>query len=164
MEEVEVETESVPGKKASTQRLKTIEQMFKEKGKDAFEIVGEISGAEMVGWTYDGPFDELPAQANPFGYPETLAGVVRRQNWAPEVSAKQAHRVVAWKDVGATTGTGIVHIAPGCGKEDFQLGKEQGLPPVAPLDDAGVFLPGFGELAGKCRRRSRDRRFHPRAT
>ena len=149
VEDVEVETDAEPGKKAPTQRLKTIEQLFKEKGKDPFEIVGELTGAEMVGWTYDGPFDELPAQANPFGYPETLAGVVRRQNWAPEVSAKQAHRVVAWKDVGPTTGTSIVHIAPGCGKEDFQLGKEQGLPPVAPLDDAGVFLPGFGELAGR---------------
>jgi isoleucyl-tRNA synthetase len=64
------------------------------------------------------------------------------------VSAKDAHRVVAWKEVGATTGTGIVHIAPGCGKEDFQLGTEVGLPPVAPLDDAGVFLPGFGWLTG----------------
>jgi isoleucyl-tRNA synthetase len=56
---------------------------------------------------------------------------------------------VAWKDVGATTGTGIVHIAPGCGKEDFQLGKEVGLPPIAPLDDAGVFLAGFGALEGR---------------
>jgi isoleucyl-tRNA synthetase len=56
--------------------------------------------------------------------------------------------VVAWKDVGEKEGTGIVHIAPGCGKEDFQLGKERSLPPVAPLDDAGVFLPGFGWLEG----------------
>ena len=70
--------------------------------------------------------------------------MVRRQNWAPAKSAREAHRVVAWKDVGETEGTGIVHIAPGCGKEDFQLGKEEGLPPVAPLDESGVFLPGFG--------------------
>jgi isoleucyl-tRNA synthetase len=46
-------------------------------------------------------------------------------------------------------GTGIVHIAPGCGKEDFQLGKEQGLPPVAPLDEAGIFVAGFGGLTGR---------------
>src|SRR5207245_2477957 len=44
---------------------------------------------------------------------------------------------------------GIVHIAPGCGKEDFLLGKQEKLPPVAPLDEYGVFVPGFGELAGK---------------
>ncbi|HYT91930.1 MAG TPA: DUF5915 domain-containing protein, partial [Gemmataceae bacterium] len=39
--------------------------------------------------------------------------------------------------------------APGCGKEDFQLGKQVGLPPVAPLGEDGVYLEGFGELTGK---------------
>jgi hypothetical protein len=48
-------------------------------------------------------------------------------------SAREAHRVIAWREVGETEGTGIVHIAPGCGKEDFGLGKENGLPVVAPL-------------------------------
>src|SRR6202023_2120139 len=95
--------------------------------KGGYEIVGEVKGSEMVGWAYDGPFDE----------------------WAAAKSAKEAHRVIAWKDVGETEGTGIVHIAPGCGKEDFQLGKAEGLPSVAPLDEFGCFLPGFGELAGK---------------
>jgi isoleucyl-tRNA synthetase len=147
-DEIEVEVERVHGKKEAPHRLKTIEQLFKEKGKEGFEAVGEVSGAEMVGWRYHGPFDELPAQAHPSGYPQALAEVVQRQNWAPAISAKDSHRVVAWKEVGATTGTGIVHIAPGCGKEDFQLGREVGLPPVAPLDDAGVFLPGFGWLEG----------------
>jgi isoleucyl-tRNA synthetase len=129
-------------------KLKTIEQLFKEK-KGGFEIVGEIKGAAMVGWTYDGPFDELAAQAREYGFPDELAEVVKKQKWAPAVSAKNAHRVVAWADVGETEGTGIVHIAPGCGSEDFELGKEQGLPPVAPLTDSGTFLQGFGELTGK---------------
>jgi len=57
--------------------------------------------------------------------------------------------VVAWKDVGETEGTGIVHIAPGCGKEDFALGKEVGLPPIAPLDESGIYHAGFGPLSGK---------------
>jgi isoleucyl-tRNA synthetase len=128
-------------------KLKTLEQIFKEKG--GFEIVGKVSGAEMVGWAYDGPFDELPAQASPAGYPAEIAKVVERQKWAPAVSGRDAHRVIAWKDVGETEGTGIVHIAPGCGKEDFLLGKEEGLPPVAPLDEYGNFLSGFGPLEGK---------------
>jgi isoleucyl-tRNA synthetase len=128
-------------------KLKTLEQVFKEKG--GYEVVGEVSGAEMVGWPYDGPFDELPAQQQPAGYPAEIARVARQQGWAPDTAARDAHRVIAWKDVGEAEGTGIVHIAPGCGKEDFQLGKEQGLPPVAPLDEFGVFLPGFGELTGK---------------
>jgi isoleucyl-tRNA synthetase len=128
-------------------KLKTLEQIFKEKG--GFEIAGEVKGAALVGLTYDGPFDEVSAQRHAAGYPEELADVVCKQNWAPAQSGRDSHRVVAWADVGETEGTGIVHIAPGCGKEDFQLGKEQGLPPLAPLDEDGNFLPGFGDLAGK---------------
>jgi isoleucyl-tRNA synthetase len=130
--------------------LKTLEQLFKEKSREGYAIVGDVKGADMVGWAYEGPFDDVPATGHAHGYPEELARVVEGRGWAPAVSARGAHRVVAWKDVGETEGTGIVHIAPGCGKEDFLLGKEQGLPPVAPLDDSGVFLSGFGELTGKC--------------
>src|SRR5690606_6037422 len=64
------------------------------------EIVGEVQGSELVGKRYRGPFDELPAQN----------GI--------------EHRVIAWSDVGAEEGTGIVHIAPGSGKEDYALGQE----------------------------------------
>ncbi|MGH7752251.1 MAG: class I tRNA ligase family protein, partial [Gemmatimonadales bacterium] len=46
-------------------------------------------------------------------------------------------------------GTGIVHIAPGCGREDFALGKEHGLPPIAPIDEEGVYVEGFAWLTGK---------------
>ena len=38
---------------------------------------------------------------------------------------------------------------PGCGAEDFQLGKSLGLPVVAPLDESGIFLDGFGSLSGR---------------
>jgi isoleucyl-tRNA synthetase len=128
-------------------KLKTLEQVFKEKG--GYEIVAEVKGDDMVGWTYDGPFDELPAQSNPSGFPFEVASIALREKWAPEKSSRDVHRVIAWNDVGASEGTGIVHIAPGCGKEDFLLGKEQHLPPVAPLDESGMFLPGFDELTGK---------------
>ena len=129
-------------------KLKTLEQIFKEKG--GYEIEGEVAGAAMVGWPYDGPFDELPAQAHPAGYPAAIADVVLAQQWAPPKAARDVHRVVAWNQVGETEGTGIVHIAPGCGKEDFHLAKdEEHLPPVAPLDDEGLFLPGFGPLEGR---------------
>lgn len=130
-------------------KLKTLEQLFKEKSKEGFEIIGEVKGAELVGRAYDGPFDEYEAQNTPFGYPEEIARVVEKQRWADGSTGKQVHRVVAWKDVGETEGTGIVHIAPGCGKEDFALGKEVGLPPVAPLDESGIYLPGFGPLTGR---------------
>jgi isoleucyl-tRNA synthetase len=128
-------------------KLKTLEQVFKEKG--GFEVLGEIKGSDMVGWTYDGPFDELPAQQHPAGYPVEIADVVKKQGWGPSEPARAIHRVIAWDAVGEQEGTGIVHIAPGCGKEDFLLGREEKLVPIAPLNEEGVFVPGFGPLEGK---------------
>jgi isoleucyl-tRNA synthetase len=142
LEEEYKRKEWVPG----VPKLKTLEQIFKEKG--GYEIEGSLPGADMVGWTFDGPFDNLPAQSHPAGYPSAIAEVVIQQGWAPQQPARALHRVIAWDLVGETEGTGIVHIAPGCGKEDFQLGKVEHLPPVAPLDDQGCFLPGFDNLEG----------------
>ena len=56
---------------------------------------------------------------------------------------------MAWDEVGEEEGTGIVHIAPGCGAEDFALGKKLGLPMIAPLDENGIVLPGFGPFSGR---------------
>ena len=81
------------------QSLSAIEEIDVLKEKGAYEVLDTVLGEALVGRTYDGPFDELPAQANPSGYPKPLAEVVRRQNWATAVSAKEAHRVVAWKEV-----------------------------------------------------------------
>ncbi|HEX6383163.1 MAG TPA: DUF5915 domain-containing protein, partial [Anaerolineae bacterium] len=63
--------------------------------------------------------------------------------------ANYQHRVIAWKEVGADEGTGIVHIAPGCGAEDFELSREHDLPVIAPLDENGVYVRGFDWLAGR---------------
>src|SRR6266511_1604504 len=38
------------------------------------------------------------------------------------------------------TGTGFVHIAPGHGLEDYQLGQQSGLPIYSPVDDDGRFV------------------------
>ncbi len=94
----------------------------------SFTVLEEKPGAELEGWTYDGPFDELPAQK--------ASGSVR------------VHRVILWDEVGEAEGTGIVHIAPGCGAEDYELGQELGLPAIAPLTDGGIFLDGFDWLTG----------------
>ena len=59
------------------------------------------------------------------------------------------HRVVPWEAVALDEGTGIVHIAPGCGSEDFALGEEHGLAVLAPVDEAGRFEPAYGWLAGR---------------
>ena len=52
--------------------------------------------------------------------------------------------MIPWDDVSLDEGTGIVHIAPGAGSEDFELGRLHDLPVLAPLDEAGRMLPGFG--------------------
>ncbi|MEM2322620.1 MAG: class I tRNA ligase family protein, partial [Candidatus Bathyarchaeia archaeon] len=96
--------------------------------KGSYEIIEEIKGIEMEGWVYEGPFDELPAQIR--------SGAV------------EAHRVILWDGVTEEEGTCIVHIAPGCGKEDFELGKIYALPTIAPLDEFGVFVDGFGKYTG----------------
>src|SRR5262249_44143284 len=73
-------------------KLKTLEQIFKEKG--GYEIVGEVKGADLVGLAYDGPFDELPAQDHPAGFPRDIAKVVLEQKWGTAQPAKELHRVV----------------------------------------------------------------------
>ncbi len=108
-----------------------------------YEVLGELKGREMEGWAYDGPFDDLPAARTPGGVThlrELIADI--------QTSAAQAHRVLLWEEVGEEEGTGIVHIAPGCGAEDFQLGRENGLPLIAPIDDEGYFGAQFGPFSG----------------
>jgi isoleucyl-tRNA synthetase len=53
--------------------------------------------------------------------------------------------------VTADTGTGLVHIAPGHGADDYNLGKESNLPILSPVDDHGRFTEeaGLPNLTGK---------------
>ena len=90
-----------------------------------YQVVQEMPGRDLVGLAYRGPFDELPVQQ----------GVV--------------HRVVEWEEVSEDEGTGIVHTAPGAGKEDFALGKQFDLSTIAPLDESGDFVDGFDWLSGR---------------
>src|SRR5262249_28072443 len=126
------------------------EQHSKSKaGKEGCEIVGEVKGSEMIGWEYVGPFDDLPAQQHEYGFPEDVAKVVRQSGQWPARSAADSHRIIAGgADVTETEGTGIVHTAPGCGQIDYLWGKQNGLPPVAPLDESGTFVAGFDVLTG----------------
>jgi isoleucyl-tRNA synthetase len=109
-----------------------------------YQVLGELPGSQMVGWTYDGPFDELPAAQKRGGHTH-LTELTSKI----ELNAVQAHQVIPWDGVGESEGTGLVHIAPGCGAEDFQLGKENHLPFIAPLDDEGYFVAGFNWLTGQ---------------
>ena len=89
------------------------------------QVVREFPGTELVGEDYEPFFPELPQQS--------------------EIE----HRVVPWEDVDAVEGSGIVHIAPGCGREDHELGKKLGLPTISPVDGNGRYISNFGWLASK---------------
>jgi len=89
---------------------------------ETFEEV--LRGEQLVGWRYRGPYDHLPA------------------------AAEVEHRAVAWEEVSLEEGTGIVHIAPGAGQEDFELGRREDLPVLTPVDEAGRFYEDYGWLHG----------------
>src|SRR5438874_6598537 len=95
----------------------------RERDPDA-KAVRTAKGEDLVGLEYEGPFDDLPAQE----------GVV--------------HRVIPWDDVALDEGTRVVHIAPGARTEDFELSRVHGLAVVAPIDEAGRMVPGYGALEG----------------
>ncbi len=92
--------------------------------KEPYEILDEFKGEKLVGLTYETCFPEL-------------------------VEQQFTHKVVAWEDVDATEGSGVVHIAPGCGAEDFELGLRNNLPQLCPIDEQGVMLENTGFLKGK---------------
>ncbi|HYI74933.1 MAG TPA: isoleucine--tRNA ligase [Gaiellaceae bacterium] len=79
-------------------------------------------GADLVGRRYGGPLDDLGP------------------------GSEVEHRVIPWDEVSLEEGSGIVHIAPGAGQEDFELGRIHELPVLSPVDEAGRFYDSYGWL------------------
>ncbi len=84
-------------------------------GEDA-RILRRLRADELEGVHYAAPFDLVPL---------------------PDGS--RAHVVVLETFVTAEDGTGIVHLAPAFGADDFAAGQKHGLPMLRPIDDAGCF-------------------------
>ncbi|MEO5691085.1 MAG: isoleucine--tRNA ligase [Candidatus Saccharimonadales bacterium] len=94
-----------------------VEEVFKD---EDIEIVhDDIKGSDLVGLEY-----------------EPLLGVDRGKN---------AHKVWAADYVTTESGTGIVHLAPTYGEEDFALAKEKNFPAVHVLDQNGIYTEGDWE-------------------
>ncbi|RLS41880.1 MAG: isoleucine--tRNA ligase, partial [Planctomycetota bacterium] len=126
-------------------KLKTLAQIFKEQG--GFEELGTLKGGEMVGWKYDGPFDELAAQQMDGGCPVDESNLGKcGKSWHKVIDGGRDSRGSA--NVVAGEGTGIVHMAPGCGDIDHKIGASVGMPVIAPLKDDGTYSEEFGEFAG----------------
>ena len=73
---------------------------------------------------------------------ETCFPFLQVQNGIP-------HKIVLWEMVSSEEGSGVVHIAPGCGAEDYELGQRLGLQAVCPIDDVGVFTQEYDWLTGQ---------------
>ncbi|HEY2856193.1 MAG TPA: isoleucine--tRNA ligase [Gemmatimonadaceae bacterium] len=91
-----------------------------------WEIVRRLRGSEMVGWRYRRPFDWLE-------YPED-----------------REHEIVVGESfVSAEDGSGVVHMAPAFGADDYAAGQRHNLAFLQPVDARGEFprdLPVVGGL------------------
>jgi isoleucyl-tRNA synthetase len=84
------------------------------------------------------------ATALPLSVPgRALEGAVARHPWIDRDVP-----VVTADFVAMDAGTGLVHIAPGHGEEDYELGRRVGLKVYNPVDDDGRFVPEVAHFAG----------------
>ncbi|MDD5694451.1 MAG: class I tRNA ligase family protein, partial [Bacteroidales bacterium] len=90
-----------------------------------FEIVGQCIGSDLVGIRYE--------QLLPYAQPED----------------GDAFRVIPGDFVTTEDGTGIVHIAPSFGADDFKAGRENGIGSLTMVDKQGKFIETMGEFAGR---------------
>ena len=93
-------------------------------GKIPHEVAKTVKGAELIGLEYQ--------QLFPYVEPE-----------------KPAFRIVAGDFVGLDAGSGIVHIAPAFGEDDYRLGRENDLPMINPVKTDGTFDTAVLPWAGK---------------
>jgi len=100
-------------------------------GKD-YEIIEEFKGDKLDGLHYTHPMlDEIPSMQE-----------VKKKH-------KNAHSVIMSTEyVDVTAGSGLVHCAPGCGPEDYEVGLAYDLPPYNNLDERGMFK-DMGPYDGK---------------
>ncbi len=94
---------------------------------DAFRAAAGLPGARPLA-TVPGP---------------SLEGLEYRHPWIDRTG-----KIVGATFVAMDTGTGLVHIAPGHGEEDYELGRRVGLPIYNPVDDDGRFVPEVERFAG----------------
>ena len=94
--------------------------------RDNVEIVEQTTGAELVGKTYRPVFSQFADQLG------------REAGW----------RVVAGSFVTTEDGTGLVHMAPAFGMDDFAVGQKEGLPLINPITKDGHFDDTIELVAG----------------
>ena len=95
-----------------------------------FEIIEEFKGEQLHGLKYEHPWESEIEEFK-------------------TISSPKKHTVVLSSEyVDTSAGTGLVHMAPGCGPEDFEVGHREGLPPFNNIDEFGVFPQSMGKFSG----------------
>ncbi len=98
-----------------------------------FALKKSFKGKALKGLKYEGPFDDLP-----------------RVKRISAENLKTFHTVVSDKDlVTAVEGTGIVHIAPGAGEEDFKIAQKEKLAVIDIIDEGAFYLNEMNDFSGK---------------
>jgi len=97
------------------------------------KIERAIKGSKLVGLKYESPFDDLPKVKKSLG--KYLHGVVATDTQILPISEEE--------------GTGLVHVAPGAGSEDFHLGKKLNLPVIELINEESYYISDLGEFSGK---------------
>jgi isoleucyl-tRNA synthetase len=92
----------------------------------AAEIVSDVSAEELIGKRYARPLDLI----------------------AEERGGDRAWRIIPGEFVSAEEGSGIVHIAPAFGADDYQAGLDHGLPLLNEVRDDGTFNPQLDLVGG----------------
>ncbi len=86
-----------------------------------------------------------------------LEGKKYHHFWANEIKDladidakyEKSHSILLSKEyVTLDSGTGLVHTAPGCGPEDYEIGHRNGLPPFNTIDEQGKFVEGYADFVG----------------
>jgi isoleucyl-tRNA synthetase len=95
------------------------------------EVLREFPGRDLLGLRYQRPFTWLEPRDEPEG------------------ALGRAWRVVPADFVTAEDGTGIVHMSPAFGADDYQVAQKEGLPILQPLDDRGAFHASVPLVGGK---------------
>lgn len=102
-----------------------------------FKIVEEVKGKELEGLEYDPLFNE---------------GEMKKVYSEMKKKHKNIHTIVLSEQYVTTdAGTGLVHCAPGCGPEDYEVGLEYKIPAFNTLNEKGMIteLPEFKDFTAK---------------
>ncbi len=106
------------------------EALSAELGIEFGETVKTVKGSDLAGARYEHPLLDL------------IPGLQKLQLQG------SIHKVVDEEFVDTATGTGLVHLSPANGEEDFQAAMRRGVPIFAPIDDRVQFTEEAGQFQG----------------